>query len=73
MSVRIGLAAALVLLAGYALARDVDPKRAQDAAAVIISNNAVEEYCADDSPTVPGFTDEETDAACDIVANSEDD
>ena len=73
MRVRILLAGAFVLLASSAIAKEADPKRAQDAAAVIISNNAIEQYCSEDGPSVPGFTDEETQAACDVVANSEND
>ncbi|WP_406857306.1 hypothetical protein ABEG18_06680 [Alsobacter sp. KACC 23698] len=57
-----------------ALAQTADEERAREAAAIITRDGTVEQYCGqDDSPALPGFTDAETEAACDIIANADED
>jgi hypothetical protein len=74
MMARYMLLAAITLISAAALAQEVDQERARQLAALIIEKGVVEQYCgSEDSPPYPSFTDEETEAACDIIANSEDD
>jgi hypothetical protein len=57
-----------------ASAQTANEERAREAAAIISREGTVEQYCGqDDSPALPGFSDEETEAACDIIANSDED
>lgn len=70
----IGFPAVFILLASPALGQSVDARRAHEAAARITANGAIEQYCdTNDSPPLPGYSDRETAAACDIIATSEED
>jgi hypothetical protein len=74
MTARLICSAALVLFAGPVLAQAVDEGRARQLAGLIVEQGAVEQYCgSQDGPTYPGFSDDETAAACDIIVNSEED
>jgi hypothetical protein len=74
MTHRLVCTAALMLFAAPVLAQAVDEGRARQLAGLITEQGAVEQYCgSEDSPTFPGYSDDETAAACDIIANSEDD
>lgn len=73
MRLPISLIAAVLLIAGPVLANEVDPNRAREAAEKIASSNAFDQYCSEDGPAFPGYSDDETAAACDIIANSEED
>jgi hypothetical protein len=74
MTPRLICTAAVLLFAGPVLAQAVDEGRARQLAGLIVEQGAVEQYCSsDDSPTYPGYSDDETAAACDIIVNSDED
>ncbi|PSC03396.1 hypothetical protein SLNSH_19205 [Alsobacter soli] len=69
--IRTTLLAALILVPGAAWAQQND---ARAAAEILKRDNLVDTYCGDDaSQPLPGFTEEATDEACDIVSSEDDD
>lgn len=65
---------AIILFSSSVLAQNADEEKARQLAAIITEQGAIEQYCgSDNGPPYPGSTDAETEAACDIIANSEDD
>jgi hypothetical protein len=74
MTPRLICTAALILFAGPVLAQAVDEGRARQLAGIVTEQGAVEQYCgSNDSPPYPGYSDDETAAACDIITNSGED
>lgn len=63
------LTASSMAFAILASAKDADPHRAREAAAMIVRNKSFDTYCRDGHVPLPGFSDAETEAACEMIAD----